>query len=86
MSKGEGEYADYSEALRKLENMLMELEIQGVPNISKVFIREEKSDVCDFEGGTGYHPRECPKCVSEKMGALAAACACILCRRLMKIS
>ncbi|CAD7704200.1 unnamed protein product [Ostreobium quekettii] len=66
MSKGEGDYADYSEALRKLEQMLLELEIQGIPNINKVFIREEKSDVIDFEGGTGY--REHKECLLDTEG------------------
>lgn len=55
MDKGEsGEYTDYSEALRKLESMVMELELQGVANINKVFIREEKTEVWDEEGSTGF--------------------------------
>lgn len=57
MEKGESgssDYTDYSEALRKLEAMVMELDLQGVANINKVFIREEKTEVWDEEGSTGF--------------------------------
>lgn len=51
---GSSDYTDYSEALRKLEAMVMELDLQGVANINKVFIREEKTEVWDEEGSSGF--------------------------------
>lgn len=42
---------DFNEALRKLETMLMEMELQGVPEIHRVFIRAEKSKVYNEDEG-----------------------------------
>eukprot|EP00210_Caulerpa_lentillifera_P004539 g4331.t1 len=54
MSKGSSEYSqdtDFNAALRKLEVMLMDLELQGVAGINRVFIREEASKTFDVESG-----------------------------------
>lgn len=51
---GELDYVDYSETLRKLEMRLMELNLQGVPGITKVYIREERTKVYDPFSNTGF--------------------------------
>ena len=43
---------DFNEALRRLEALLMEMELQGVQDIHRVFIRAEKSKAFDEQDGT----------------------------------